>query len=257
MPVTQVKTSKFSSPKRSKETGPFPTRMGALAGKIGVPGAVVAAPALAEPDWRSDVGHVTGWTFVRNNPEATFLLRVNKDGPPPGADTLAAGKDPCWLWTGAPNGTGYGRILVSGRRMMAHRFSYETYVGPIPQGLDLDHLCRVTLCVNPAHLEPVTNVENTMRGMGKGAVYARRDHCKNGHPFPANGPLRSDAGRRCLTCEQERSRRRHAGRPTNGERTHCRKGHEYTPENTYITTQGSRSCRTCNRDRLRRYRQAS
>lgn len=70
----------------------------------------------------------------------------------------------CWIWTGELNRNGYGRVWRLGRRVMAHRAMYELLVGPIPEGLVLDHLCRVRCCVNPKHLEPVTVRENTIRG---------------------------------------------------------------------------------------------
>ena len=72
--------------------------------------------------------------------------------------------DGCWLWTGSHNGLGYGTIRSVGRKMYVHRYSYELLVGPIPAGLELDHLCRVPGCVNPDHLEPVTHAENLRRG---------------------------------------------------------------------------------------------
>lgn len=71
---------------------------------------------------------------------------------------------PCWVWTGAKQSAGYGALRVDGRVVLAHRHAYEQAVGPIPAGLQLDHLCRVTDCVNPEHLEPVTNRENVLRG---------------------------------------------------------------------------------------------
>lgn len=70
----------------------------------------------------------------------------------------------CWVWCARLNRNGYGRLSVGGRELMAHRLSYEAHVGPIPDGLLLDHLCRVRQCVNPAHLEPVTHQVNTLRG---------------------------------------------------------------------------------------------
>lgn len=69
-----------------------------------------------------------------------------------------------WLWTGELNRNDYGRLSVMGERLMAHRLSYERHVGPIPEGLILDHTCRVRSCINPAHLEPVTVQVNTLRG---------------------------------------------------------------------------------------------
>lgn len=71
----------------------------------------------------------------------------------------------CWKWTGAITETGYGVLQVNGRKTYAHRFVYERLIGRIPVGLVIDHLCRVRSCVNPAHMEPVTNEENLRRGV--------------------------------------------------------------------------------------------
>ncbi len=117
----------------------------------------------------------------------------------------------CWEWQGAMR-EGYGVILVDGRLKPAHQVSYELYVGPIPEGKELDHLCRNHPCVRPRHLEPVTRSENILRG---------------------NGP--------------EVTRRRHKAV------THCPKGHEYTPENTYLYKHPKgytlRDCRACTNER--------
>ena len=72
--------------------------------------------------------------------------------------------DTCWLWTSTLNWDGYGQIRMQGKMRIAHRLSYETLVGPIPGGLELDHLCKVRNCVRPDHLEPVTHAENVARG---------------------------------------------------------------------------------------------
>lgn len=69
----------------------------------------------------------------------------------------------CWLWTGYVAAGGYGEFHLAGRTRKAHRVAYELLVGPVPEGLDLDHLCRVRRCVNPEHLEPVTRQENLRR----------------------------------------------------------------------------------------------
>src|ERR1043166_7685871 len=86
----------------------------------------------------------------------------------------------CWLWTGAiKTVTGYGYIWTDKRVASAHRAAYESLVGPIPDGLQIDHRCRIRCCVNPAHLEPVTNVENQRRGL-RGELTT---HCPAGHEY--------------------------------------------------------------------------
>ena len=88
----------------------------------------------------------------------------------------------CWNWK-AGKTKGYGMFYLNGRSVGAHRVSYELYVGKIPKGLTLDHLCRNTACVNPRHLEPVTLGVNVLRSNNLCAVNARKTHCKNGHKF--------------------------------------------------------------------------
>lgn len=107
----------------------------------------------------------------------------------------------CWRWTGALNPGGYGRITVEGRTRPAHRIAYELLIGPIPEGLSIDHLCRTPACVNPEHMEPVPIRENILRGNNPPATNARKTHCKNGHPFAGeNLVLRPDGHRECQTC---------------------------------------------------------
>lgn len=118
----------------------------------------------------------------------------------------------CLLFAGYKNTIGYGQIFysVSGKTkyQYAHRVAYESFVGPIPDGLVIDHLCSVRCCINPTHLEAVTASVNTLRGEG-----VRRNALK----------------------------------------THCPKGHEYTPENTFISGSPWRRCRECERARSRQY----
>ena len=114
----------------------------------------------------------------------------------------------CWLWTGAASrsrkGSLYGNLRVhGGKDKPAHRFSYEMFVGPIPQGRTIDHICRTTLCVNPRHLEVVSMRENILRGDGPAAVNARRTLCQNGHPFSVD----NRGARVCRVCESARQRR--------------------------------------------------
>ncbi len=106
----------------------------------------------------------------------------------------------CWEWAGT-RFRGYGMIGVRGlENRRAHRVSYETFVGPIPDGLTIDHLCRNRGCVNPAHLEPVTNKVNVLRGVGPTAVNARKTHCCRGHEFTPENTLLSSGRRYCRAC---------------------------------------------------------
>lgn len=92
----------------------------------------------------------------------------------------------CWEWQGQVVPAGYGRVQVGGRKSQwAHRVAYELVVGPIPKGLQIDHLCRNRRCVNPSHMEPVTPRENTMRGVSFAAINAKKTHCRRGHEFVA------------------------------------------------------------------------
>lgn len=110
----------------------------------------------------------------------------------------------CWLWLAHVDRFGYGRINTPRGPQSAHRLAYEHFKGPIPGGLEVDHLCRVRGCVNPDHLEAVTHRDNLLRGASPSAVNARKTHCKRGHPFSkANTSIVQD-GRRCLKCHRAR-----------------------------------------------------
>lgn len=114
-------------------------------------------------------------------------------------------EDGCWDWTGAGRADGYGRLMVGWKYIRAHRFAYRMLVGPIPNGLDLDHLCRNRRCVNPAHLEPVTRRENLARGIGWSGVNGRKKACYKGHPLV----MGSNGKRRCKTCHAASELRRY------------------------------------------------
>lgn len=121
----------------------------------------------------------------------------------------------CWEFTGGLH-VGYGRVRHdNGRNVTAHRVVYEAEVGSIPAGWHVDHMCFNPRCVNPAHLEAVTGSENTLRSWRAGRMRAGI---------------------------------------TNTLKTHCKHGHEYSVENTYVNAQGHRSCRTCGREAMRKRR---
>lgn len=143
-----------------------------------------------------------------------FWVKVDKLGPAPdGRPDLGL----CWIWTAAKS-KGYGRFMLPGRRLVqAHRLSYSLE-RPIPDGLELDHLCRNRACVNPTHLEPVTTRTNLLRGEGASARNAIKRTCPNGHEYDAvHSAGRND--RICLACRQAAQRaryrrRREAGVPS-------------------------------------------
>lgn len=153
--------------------------------------------------------HLTGSPIPGPKPtrEERFWAKVDKSGP-----------GGCWLWTATVNGPGYGTFSLGAdraegepRQVMAHRWSYEAMVGPIPEGLHIDHLCRVPRCVNPSHLEPVTRSENARRGIHSNHM-GERTHCKYGHPFIGENYSMSGNTRICRVCKRERMRRTRAAR---------------------------------------------
>ena len=111
----------------------------------------------------------------------------------------------CWLWLGPVDKWGYGRM---GKGMLVHRFAYCEVYGEIPEGLEIDHLCRVRHCVNPDHMEPVTKKENILRGFAPSAINARKSHCIHGHKFTfENTIVRVNGQRQCRMCKREGKRR--------------------------------------------------
>lgn len=116
---------------------------------------------------------------------------------------------PCVIWPGTKNPGGYGQFSSKSggkwRTVLAHRYFYELVFGPIPVGLQIDHLCRNRACVSPAHLEVVTSKVNSLRGMGTSAINARRTHCVNGHALTDDNVLRygkKKDHRQCRTCNR-------------------------------------------------------
>lgn len=136
-----------------------------------------------------------------NRDHERFWAKVNKDGPLP---ELRPDLGPCWVWTGAST-VGYGAFRLGRQRVTvgAHRWAYEETIGPIPDGLHLDHVCRRPICVNVenGHLEPVTPAENIRRGESSSARAARTGICVNGHSM--EDAYEWKHGRRCRVCARE------------------------------------------------------
>lgn len=115
--------------------------------------------------------------------------------------------DGCHLWTGTISENGYGRFTVNRRFVQAHRWAYEQVHGPIPPGLQLDHLCRNRACVNVAHLEAVTGRVNTLRGATRAARNLAKTHCPLGHAYDAvNTYTDRNGGRSCKECKRRQTR---------------------------------------------------
>jgi hypothetical protein len=117
----------------------------------------------------------------------------------------------CWEWTASRNAGGYGQFRVARSMRGAHRVAYTLLVGPVPAGLDLDHLCRNRACVNPDHLQPVTRQTNIRRGSSLVAGQARQTHCLRGHPFDGVNSYVSSRGKReCRACIRRKVREQRA-----------------------------------------------
>lgn len=170
------------------------------------------------------------------------------------ASTIPVPWSGCWIWMRGLDTNGYGRFHASDAeghqptQRSAHRESYKHFIGPIPDDLQLDHLCRVRCCVNPAHLEPVTGAENFTRG--NGTLHQRlKTHCPKGHPYePWN--LRADVrrGKRaCLTCHRLREAAKRKPKPAKprAAKTHCPHGHPYEAWNVRVHKKGYKLCLTC------------
>lgn len=160
-----------------------------------------------------------------------FWAKVDKLGPLP-TNPLVLG--PCWMWNAYRNRNGYGMfglapVAINGvwRYVLAHRWLFEQVKGPIPTGMELDHLCRVPACVNPDHLESVTHTENMRRAELATGSAAR------------HGRARVAAGFEVPAARFQRSK------------THCPRGHAYDEKNTHVSRSNRRTCRACARERWR------
>lgn len=200
-------------------------------------------------------------------------------------------EDGCWIWLGARSlklKKPYGMFRVNNTMTRrAHVLSYELYYGPVPEGKELDHLCRETLCVNPQHLEPVTHGENIKRGVEHGSYRNNRAHvrqrsalgtflpepldiehvqsrhstrpegyCSNGHKMEGDNVGTYQYGQRCRTCSREATARTRAAKREQPREllpppAHCKYGHAMTPENASPREWGWQ-CLACSREQQRR-----
>ena len=130
---------------------------------------------------------------------AAFWAKVDRSG----------GPEACWPWTASKNAWGYGAFSLERKSMGAHRFAYELLVGSIPDRLTLDHLCRNRACVNPHHLEAVSDRTNILRGQGQSARNALKTHCPQGHPYDLFNTGRGPDNRRIRSiCHEKHNRAR-------------------------------------------------
>lgn len=192
----------------------------------------------------------------------------------------------CMLWMALLRPNGYPNFAVNGLPESAHRWIYKRLRGPIPEGMELDHLCRIRHCVNPDHLQPVTRKENVRRGN----VMVRKTHCIRGHLYTEENTMwRAHGVRACRECNRIRNKKYNAEhryykgdqnksyrsdiKPANwltkpvlnikpinsakARQTHCVNGHEFTKENTrFNSSNGTRMCYACRLIRQMKYHAA-
>lgn len=142
-------------------------------------------------------GHVKGLPIRYINGHYQWSTRLSS------VDYVVDAGTGCWVWQRSVTRGGYGHLRESGRMQYAHRLYYERLRGPIPAGLQLDHLCRNPRCVNPEHLEPVTSQENTLRGNTIAARRKAQSQCIRGHPFTEANTIARGRNRACRKCQRQ------------------------------------------------------
>lgn len=173
---------------------------------------------------------------------------------------LIVAESGCWLWTGYVSYNGYGKLdwpYKGAKTIGVHRAAYIAWVGDIPEGLVIDHLCFVRNCCNPEHLEAVTNRVNILRSNGGAARNARKTHCPLGHPLTPGNLVPTQPGRVCLVCYRDRMKRyqqkrrdglRAQGLDNRGLpllKAPCREGHPMVGPNVVERSDGAFRCRIC------------
>lgn len=139
-------------------------------------------------------------TRIRHSPTDPIEFRVFSN--------VVKARSGCWLWTGRTNGGGYGTIRLRGLRIAVHRWSYERYIGPVPEGMEIDHLCRTRNCLNPKHLEAVTHRTNLLRGETVPAKNLAKRRCPVGHEYTKANTYTYRGMRYCRECRRESNARR-------------------------------------------------
>ena len=180
----------------------------------------------------------------------------------------------CWNWTGHRDRKGYGSFSLPGgarHSVYAHRFSYEYFVGAIPEDMEVGHRCGNRGCVNPRHLEAMTHRQNLFDSMTSARRNAEKTHCVHGHEYAERNTIRTREGfRACKKCKrlymrhwwkknrmrilaQRRKLWRQTHKPTIP-KSRCKRGHAFDKQNTYVDARGDRVCKACRRLAVQRFR---
>jgi hypothetical protein len=180
----------------------------------------------------------------------------------------------CWNWTGHRDTKGYGSFSLpggAGHSVYAHRWSYQYFVGPVPEGMEVGHKCGNRGCVNPQHLQAMSHRENLFDSMTSARRNAEKTHCVQGHEYLEHNTIRTPEGHRaCKECKRLYQRgywkknRKHvlAKRRKLWRETHkppvpkacCKRGHKFNKKNTRLDARGHRVCRECQKIAMRQFR---
>lgn len=170
----------------------------------------MAKVALQAGSWYNGEVNIVVLGGTRHTPNRTHLLRRHVMAIIPRiilfAQKFTILDNGCWEWNASKTSDGYGWFRDGSGPVRAHQWAYEYFIGPVPEGLELDHLCRNRACANPYHLEPVTDRENTIRGVN---ARPKKTHCKQGHAFtPDNTYFRKNGRRACRQCSRNSMRKK-------------------------------------------------